>query len=207
MKTIDGTMNALFSEADLVEIMKENPRKAWDVLYRQKRALVLTRILRSLPTWVDHEDALQRFFLKCVPDIIRCFDPSKGFLDHYFNRVLSRFISLERKTIRASKEVSMYTDRGDPIEIMFIDTDERNNVERLAKGKEEARILSDCIESLPRTYRTAMMFYIEHMDQITEAEMADELGISSGSFRQQIYRARKMLRTCFKRKSFPKVRS
>jgi len=170
----------LHSDAQLVRACLRGDQGSQQRLYEQYKRQMYRVCLRYAASREDAEDYLQEAFIRVFRDL-RQFR-MEGPLGAWIRKVVVNSILQQ---LRKRK-------------LDFSDTD-ISELEHLSAREEDvpgnldAQILTKYIQGLPDGYRTVFNMYV--IEGFTHQEIGNMLGISSGTSKSQLSKARAMLRT------------
>jgi RNA polymerase sigma-70 factor (ECF subfamily) len=167
-------------EDQLIIAAKEKDKSAFTALYHKYKRYWFTISLRYNSSSHDAQDCLQNALVKIFSKI-NSFDQSKG----SFKTWSSRIVINESITYLKTKQNSL-TDQLDIIEGSMYYVEEENN--RMSKKN-----IINLIQKLPIGYRQVFNLYV--MEGYSHNEIAEILGISTGTSKSQLFKARRMLQT------------
>ena len=137
----------------------------------------------------DAKDAMQDGFVKVFTNIATFKGESK--FETWMTKLMV-YTAIDN----FKRNSKMYT--FDPMEALLINEDtEEMEIEFERKSNLQEK-LKMCMDDLPTGYKTVFCLYV--VDGFTHNEIAEELGISSGTSKSQLARARKLLQTIVKEK-------
>jgi RNA polymerase sigma factor (sigma-70 family) len=177
----------MFSDEKLVEGCLKGKRSAQKMLYDRYAVKMLGVCLRYLKNREDAEDALQNGFVTVFLklDTYRNDGPLGGWIRKIMVNTALQKIQYD---IREKIQMDKY----------FFGTDLREEIPEeddlsVSVSQED---LYQMISSLPDGYRTVFSLYA--IDDYNHAEIAAMLGISEGTSKSQLFRARELLRKMIK---------
>ena len=155
-------------------------RKAQNQLYGQFGSLWYSICLRYQEKEEDAQDALQNALIKIYTKINQ-FDSAKGSFKSWSARIV---VNENLMLLRKNKNI-------------FTQSPEQLNYERPDRGISandilSARELTKMIQSLPEGYR--MVFNLHVIEGFSHEEIAEKLGISTGTSKSQLYKAKQQLK-------------
>lgn len=164
------------TEKELIKQVVKKRRKAQEELFERYKRLWYSICLRYHSNTDDANDALQNALVNIFTKI-KQFDPDKGNFGSWSSRiVVNENLLLIRKRSRA-----FVTDELND-EIHVYDESE-SALDRLS-----AKELTKLISQMPDGYRTVFNLYV--IEGFTHVEIAEMLGISVGTSKSQLYKAR-----------------
>jgi len=169
-------------EEQLIQGCKKNKRKARNQLYKLYANKFLGICLRYTRNKSQAEDVLHDSFIKIFTKIDQY--SGKGSFEGWMKRIVSNTaIQYLRDN---TKDRSVFEDKE--IDNTAIVEDIEDNIP-LIDSKELMRI----IQSLPDGYKIIFNMYV--FEEMSHREIANNLGISEGTSKSQLHRAKRYLRT------------
>ncbi|UBM60959.1 sigma-70 family RNA polymerase sigma factor [Marinilongibacter aquaticus] len=163
------------SEYELAKGIKEGNRKAQAALFDQYSGLMLAICIRYMGDKMLAEDVMLRGFMKVFEKIDQ-FN-FKGSFEGWVKRIM---VNEALMKIRSKKKVEVDIEE---VSAMTFKTDEARSLEE--------EDLMQMLAQLPDGYRTVFNLYA--IEGYSHAEIAEQLGISEGTSKSQLSRARGML--------------
>lgn len=198
-------MESLPEDAEILDFRNRNDKSAALVRIFAARRLILYLASKSMynATFQDVEDCVSRFIIEEAWNIILKYNPLRASFKTFFVFCLRRFAVNEAMKIyeRVSREISItgggHPEDGEEVNIVLVDNRPENNLDEVVYLKEIEDKLKRCIKNLRPIYRDVLM-----MDEakMSYREMAESLKISEGTVRVRLFRARDILKHCFKEK-------
>ena len=139
----------------------------------------------------DAEDVLQEAFLKAFQHLAEFREDSRFYT--WLVRIAVNEALMKLRKIRSNRTVPLEDkigEDGDPIPRELADW--KPNPEQIFAQAEIENILRDSAQKLPASYRT--VFLLRDMEELSTAEAASVLGLSEGTVKARLFRARLMLR-------------
>lgn len=170
-------MSLFSSEHNLARALKQGDKKAQTHLYDHYSGLMLGICLRYMGDRMAAEDVMLRGFMKIFEKIDQ-FN-FKGSFEGWIKRIM---VNEALMRIRATKNH----------EVNLEDVAASHFETKASSDLEEADLLK-MIESLPLGYRTVFNLYA--IEGYSHSEIAENLGISEGTSKSQLSRARAMLQS------------
>ena len=167
-------LNKLISKA------KKNQRKAQSELYNRFGHLWYSICLRYQNSEEDAQDALQNALIKVYSNLDR-FDEHKGSFKSWSAKIV-----VNENLMFLRKKKDDFLNIADQSEQNYLDYQE--SAEDILSAKE----LTQMIQALPDGYRTIFNLYV--IEGYSHEEIAGQLGISEGTSKSQLYKAKKYLR-------------
>ncbi len=173
--------NSLQKEADLIEACKANDSDAQQIIYELFASKMLSICLRYTRNKDEAQDLMHDAFIKVFLNIKKFRGDSS--LETWITRiVINHTLSSLKKEMKRSKDVSIddveYKLEGETVEET---NDSDVNSQRVLKKMQE----------LPVGYRTILNLYA--IENYSHKQIADELGISVGTSKSQLSKARRYL--------------
>lgn len=167
------------SEEQIIHGVKQGDRDAQTALFTQYRSHWYMICLRYNKDANDALDALQNGLIKIYTKM-HMFDLSKGSFKAWSSQVIvnENLMFLRKRTQSFKVE--------DISEINQIEQEGETPIDMLS-----AEELTKLVQLLPDGYRVVFNMYV--MEGYSHAEIAEELGISSGTSKSQLFKARKLL--------------
>jgi RNA polymerase sigma-70 factor (ECF subfamily) len=139
----------------------------------------------------DAEDVLQEAFLKAFQHLAEFREDSRFYT--WLVRIAVNEALMKLRKIRSNRTVPLEDEigeDGDPIPRELADW--KPNPEQIFAQEEIESILRDAAQKLPASYRT--VFLLRDMEDLSTAEAASVLGLTEGTVKARLFRARLMLR-------------
>lgn len=167
----------------IIEACKENNREAQKELYERFGPTLFAVCLRYTRNRMEAEDFLHEGFIKIFEKIGQY--QGRGPLEGWMRRLMvNTILESFRKNARWK-----FTDESELLEAREPLTPEEEEQE----GDYSLQQLHALIEQLPERYRLVFKLYV--LEDYTHDEIAHEMGISSGTSKSNLARARQWLRT------------
>ena len=175
--------NQIFSESDLINGCKEGNRRMQEEMYRRFSPRMYAVCLRYASNAEEAEDILQEGFIK----IFKKLDSfrGEGSFEGWVRRV---FVNTAIEQFRRKRYLQPVTEREE-------NTIEGKSLSAL-DGLAEKDILA-LIKELSPGYRTVFNMYV--VEGYTHKEIAEMLGISEGTSKSQLSRAKVILQEMVKK--------
>lgn len=164
---------------DILKGCKTKNIKSQEQLYRAFYGFAMSLCLRYCKTYEDAKEVVNDSFLK-VFNKIENFDPELSFKT-WFKRIL---INTAIDHYRANHKQHKYDD--------FNTVTEPGSTEETPLDRLSYEELLKKIQLLPPAYKLAFNLFV--IDGFTHEEIAQKLGISTGTSKSNVARAREMLR-------------
>ncbi|MGR3810833.1 RNA polymerase sigma factor [Jiulongibacter sp. NS-SX5] len=162
-------------EYDLAKAIKQGDRKAQTHLYDRYSGLMLAICIRYLNDKMLAEDVMLQGFMKIFNKIGQ-FN-FNGSFEGWMKRIMVNEALMKLRSVK-SIEVDM-----DEVSASNFKTEESSTLEQ--------EDLMKIVQSLPTGYRTVFNLYA--IEGFSHAEIAEKLGISEGTSKSQLSRARALL--------------
>lgn len=164
----------------LIKKARKRDRKAQAQLYEQFGSLWYSISLRYNADEDDARDALQNALIKIYSNI-KQFDPDRGSFKSWSSRIV-----VNENLMFLRKQKRKFTQA--PEELSYELPDEDQSAMDILSAKELTRM----IQSLPDGYRSVFNLYV--IEGFSHEEIAEQLGISPGTSKSQLFKAKKYLR-------------
>ncbi|MFY0645107.1 MAG: sigma-70 family RNA polymerase sigma factor [Bacteroidia bacterium] len=166
----------MISEEELIKRCKNNDRVAQKELFDIYSGKMMAICLRYCKNQEDAKDLLQDGFYKVLTKIKSFKGQSK--LETWMTRI---FINLSLNSFRHGRKKYYHSELDDNI---------REEEEELTEVRDPKRVVM-ALKELPDIYRIVINMYA--IDGLTHKEISAMLGISEGSSKSRLSRARKLL--------------
>jgi RNA polymerase sigma-70 factor, ECF subfamily len=144
--------------------------------------------LRVLGSREDAEDAVQDGLLAATRSL-KSFEGRSKF-STWLTRVVINAALLQRRKMHGhtitSIDQSNPDEQGLPVAVQLADT--RPNPEEAYLRYEQRATVKRCLQTLPASYRSAL--WLRHIEGMNTQEAADVLGVSEGTLKSRLHRAR-----------------
>ena len=182
MKTGSAVGSRPLEDSELVERARHGDVAAYETLVRRYQGLAV-RAAYTVVGRAEAEDATQEAFVKAYRALPR-FRPGAP-----FRPWLLRIVTNEaRNRLRSSKRREALALRA-----AVVSGDAAPSPEAAAESLEDRRHLLECVERLPQLDREIVAY--RYFLGLSEAEMAESLGIPAGTVKSRLSRAMTRLRT------------
>jgi len=168
-------------EEQLIQGCKKNKRKARNQLYKLYANKFLGICLRYTRNKSQAEDVLHDSFIKIFTKIDQY--SGKGSFEGWMKRIVSNTAIQHLRDI--TKDRSVFEDKEVDNAAIIDDTEEEIP---LVDAKDLMRI----IQLLPDGYKIIFNMYV--FEEMSHREIANNLGISEGTSKSQLYRSKRFLR-------------
>ena len=161
--------------------------EALEELFSRYRSRLYKTAFRVLRNPEDAEDALQEGLLAAFRKL-DTFEGRSQF-STWLTRIVFNAAAMQMRR-RRPEIVNSIDDQPDPAQRSWADRipDQRPNPEEICAQQERRHIVGQCLRSLPVPYRDAAWLCIVQGLKIREA--ADTLGLSRGTLKSQLHRAK-----------------
>ena len=177
------------SEAELIQRCKENDRAAQQVIFKKYSSKMLGICLRYSKNMEDAKDIMHDGFVKVFTTISKFRSDSA--LETWMTRIfINTSISHLREKSKKYNHLSIDDAYTELAEEQTSD-EEKSAVEKM--DKEDALAL---VRKLPEKYQLIINMYA--VEGMSHKDIAKTLGVSEGTSKSQLSRARKMLSEMFK---------
>ncbi len=181
-------------DAALIARIAEGQDKALDLLMRRYKQRLYAFVYRYLREEETAYDIIQETFIRVYRNAGR-YKPAYAVStwiysiatnlcrDHIRRQKLRRWVSLDWTPSGGDQENehSLYDIIPDP----------GSNVEHLMEVRESMKFLDAAIERLPHDLKTALILF--HLEEYSQEQCAEMLGVTVKTIETRVYRARKML--------------
>jgi RNA polymerase sigma-70 factor (ECF subfamily) len=159
--------------------------EAFASLYREFHPRVLGICRYLLGSRDEAEDASSEVFLR-LPKALRSYDRDLPFA-RWLSTVAGRYCLdlLRRRSLERRRLVPVNPDQPEPVASV------RSPLESLLSSEEQASVQA-AVARLPEMYRTPLV--LRYYRELSYAEISDRLGISQGTVKTRIFRAKRELR-------------
>lgn len=163
---------------ELIILCKQQDAKAQGELYKRYSGVLFSICLRYSPNYTEAEDNLQDAFITILKKVVQFKD--KGSFEGWMKRVTVNTV-LQKYRKQRVFDIA----REDQIKDEVDEEIEETNV--------PLDFLLKIIQELPDRYRLVFSMYV--MDDYSHKEIANMLGISDGTSKSNLARARGILKT------------
>lgn len=182
-------MNLDKSEKKLIQDCIDYKRKAQSIFYKKYYGMLMSICLRYVNNREDALDILNQSYLKIFAEL-KNFDPNKGQLKSWMYRItMNKSIDHYRKQ---AKRRTINHELKDQYCDLPTDYDPISDL--------TAKELLALIHELSPAYRIVFNLYV--IESMNHKEIAKELGISEGSSKSNLFKARKNLRVLWAEKNY-----
>ena len=172
----------------LVSAARSGNTSAFVELYERHSRKVLPRIYRITKNREDAEDAFQDAVLRAFVHI-KGFEGRSNFTS-WLTRIAinSALMALRKRRTRAEISIEQMCDDAE-ISRAWEPPDQAENPETYYAQRESQQLLRNAMERLPGIFREAME--LQHAQDYSTTQVADELGISPSAAKSRLMRARR----------------
>ncbi len=174
--------NQTFTDADLIQGCIQGDRRMQKALYDKYAGKMYAVCLRYMGNADDAQDILQDGFIKVYKNLERF--RGEGSFEGWVRRI---FVNTAIEQIRKKKNDLSLTEKEESIELKSVTAIENINEKDLMK----------VIRELSPGYRAVFNLYV--VEGYSHKEIGDMLGISEGTSKSQLARARMILQEKIKR--------
>jgi RNA polymerase sigma-70 factor (ECF subfamily) len=187
----------VLDEPQLIARLRAGEESAFEQLVRSTSGKLLASARRILRNEDDARDAVQSAFIRAFQSLSRFREEAR--ISTWLHRILVNE-ALMRLRSRATAEASI-----DELLPTFLqdghqtrDTiDWSESAEAALVRAETAAVVRRLIDQLPETYRTVLL--LRDIEEMTNAEIAEMLGVSKNVVKVRVHRARQALRALLER--------
>ena len=166
------------STEELIKRCQDNDRQAQELLYRKYSSVLYGMCLKYAPNQMEAEDNLQDAFITIYQRIAQY--QGKGSFEGWMKRIAINTV------LQKYRQKRLYDLPADDLIEEKIDDDADNHSATLPLP-----FLLGVIQELPERYRLVFNLYV--LDGHTHKEIAELLGISDGTSKSNLARARQLL--------------
>jgi RNA polymerase sigma-70 factor (ECF subfamily) len=186
-----------FDEPALVARLRAGEESAFEQLVRSNSGRLLAAARRLLHNEEDARDAVQSAFIRAFQSIGRFREESR--LSTWLHRILVNEALMKLRS-RKGKEESIddllpsFQEDGHQVRET---ADWSDLADKALERAETAKMVNRLIGELPESYRTVLVLW--DIEGMSNAEIAEMLGISANLVKVRLHRARQALRTLLER--------
>jgi len=194
MKAAINVLGSVDAEEVLLQRLKAGDEAAYETLVHELGPRMLATAHRLLGNEQDARDAVQESYLSAFKALASFHGRSR--LSTWLHRIVVNVALMKLRTRRRHAELSIepflpaFTEDGHRLDPRPAWT---TTSEALLEREETCRTVRGCIDRLPVDYRTIVM--LRDIEELDTEETARVLGISTGSVKTRLHRARQALRT------------
>lgn len=185
-----NTVKQTWDLEEVIELCKKSDRRAQEQLFRHFYGKMLAVCLRYIQDRDSAQEVLQEGFIK-VFDNIKGYD-SKGSFEGWVRRIMANSAIDAIRKIRKDTKIS-----DDVNDFKYIPEDEEDG-EAWDITTLKAEVAMEAIQRLSPAYRTVFNLYV--LEEYTHKEIAEKLGISEGTSKSNLAKAKMNLQTFLKQK-------
>ncbi len=187
--TANGIYNAK-SDFDLAQASARGDIKAFETLYERHHRRVYSLCLRMLANATEAEDLTQEVFIQLFRKV-GSFRGESAFTTWLHRMTVNHVLMHFRKRGVKYEKTTEEGEIGDLQDIIQSVAERPHHVDRLALDK--------AVSDLPRGYRT--VFVLHDVEGFEHEEIAKMLGVSVGTSKSQLHKARMRLREFLNKKA------
>ena len=169
----------LLNTKDLIEKSKSGDRKAQQQLYKRLCAPMMGVCIRYMKNEVDAEDVLLEGFYKVFSNLKKFSYESEQAFFGWVKRIMVN-------------EALMKLRRNKEIQILTINEDLDKEIDISPLEALQTADLLKIIREIPLGYRTVFNLY--EVEGYSHQEISEQLGVSVGTSKSQLFKAKKLLR-------------
>ena len=169
----------LLNTKDLIEKSKSGDRKAQQQLYKRLSAPMMGICFRYMKSKEDAEDVLLEGFHKVFRNLKKFSYENDNAFFGWVKRIM---VNEALMKLRKNKE----------IQVLSINEDLDQEVDVSPLSSLQTADLLNMIRSIPVGYRTVFNLY--EVEGYSHQEISQQLGISAGTSKSQLFKAKKLLR-------------
>lgn len=171
----------MLPEDKLIELCKKGKQQAQEELYDRFSAAMLSTCMRYTGNRAEAEDLLQEGFIKIFKNITEFKAKNQGSLASWIKTIMvNTSISYLRK-----KKQHLFIEN---IESLHIFENEEDTIDENENEQPDSEQLMKMISELPDGYRIVFNMYV--LEDYGHKEIAQILGISEGTSKSQLSKAR-----------------
>jgi RNA polymerase sigma factor (sigma-70 family) len=174
---------------EIIELCKKSDRRAQEQLFRHFYGKMLAVCLRYIQDRDSAQEVLQEGFIK-VFDNIKGYD-SKGSFEGWVRRIMANSAIDAIRKVRKDTKIS-----DDVNDFKFLPEEDEGEEWDITTLKAETAM--EAIQQLSPAYRTVFNLYV--LEEYTHREIAEKLGISEGTSKSNLAKAKMNLQNILKQK-------
>jgi RNA polymerase sigma-70 factor, ECF subfamily len=176
-----------FDDKDLIQRFKSGNVSAFEELLRRYQDRVYNLCRHMVDDRDDARDAAQDVFIKAFR-ALKSYKPDAGFYTWIYRIAVNTCLDFKKK-----RQVP-------PLDVELMDSFPSGGPfpEEVYESKEAGRIIEAALQRLPKKLRAAIV--LREMEGLSYEETASVLGISTGTVKSRIARAREQLRGFLQKK-------
>ncbi|HYS56296.1 MAG TPA: sigma-70 family RNA polymerase sigma factor [Thermoanaerobaculia bacterium] len=188
----------IFDEPQLIARLRAGEESAFEQLVRSTSGRLLAAARRLLRNEEDARDAVQNAFIRAFQSLSKFREESR--ISTWLHRILVNEALMKLRSRPRAEDESI-----DHLLPTFVadghqtrDTvDWSETAEEALEREETAALIRRKIDELPDDYRTVIV--MRDLEEMSNPEIADALGISTNLVKVRLHRARQALRTLLER--------
>jgi RNA polymerase sigma-70 factor (ECF subfamily) len=189
--------NIALDEPTLVARLRAGEESAFEQLVRSTSGRLLATARRLLRNEEDARDAVQSAFIRAFQSLGRFRQESR--LSTWLHRILVNEALMRLRSRKSSEEsiddlLPSFQEDGHQVRET---ADWSDLADKSLERAETAEMVNRLIEQLPESYRTVLV--LRDIEGMSNAEIAEMLGISTNLVKVRLHRARQALRTLIER--------
>ena len=185
----EAQATALAGERKLIEACQRGDREAFEALYQAHHRPVYLFLFSILRSKEQAEDTAQDVFVKLFTQV-RSYRFQSSFLHWLFRLARNAAIdSLRRGKVRQAVSLDADSDKNHPIQERLAGNEPLAS-DSLVASERATRVRHE-VEALPEAFREVLA--LGEWGEQSYEEIAQALGISEGTVKSRIFRARQML--------------
>jgi RNA polymerase sigma-70 factor (ECF subfamily) len=190
-------MSAFADDADFVARLQAGDNGAFEQLVRRTTGPLLATARRFVRNEDDARDAVQSAFVRALQALPKFRQESR--LSTWLHRILVNecLMRLRRRHDDVELDEELLPAFQADGHQLQPSTDWSESAEAAIERRETSAIVQAAIDQLPETYRTVLI--LRDIEELTPAEAAEMLGISTNTLKVRLHRARQALRTLLQR--------
>jgi len=180
--------DSIREDAELIWSALQGKESAFAKLLKKYRRQVYSLALRMLGQEEDAEDTAQEAFMRAFQSLESC-DRSRPFLRWIYK--ITYNLCVDRYRRKRPFAISLDQTIGEE-ETQIELVDGSPSPEELVGRREEQRMLTELLHSLPSRYRVVVV--LRHQEDLSYEAIAEILGLPLGTVKARMHRAHNMLR-------------
>lgn len=172
------------SDYDLTVMVVKGDHDAFSELINRYKNLVYSVVLRMVNDKEDANDQAQEIFIKLYKNIQRYNNEYK--FSTWVIRIATNHIIDFRRRSKNHIEAGSLDHMEDCV------TEHISSAEEVYIAKEQSKMLSDAVESLPDMYKLPIVLY--HQQGMSYQEISDIVGEPISKIKNRLFRARRLLK-------------
>ncbi len=178
----------MVSDDQLIHDCRKGKKQAYSLLYKKYASVLLGMCMRYTQNRQEAQDVLQEGFIKIFQKIDTF--QGKGSFEGWMKRIMvNTAINYYKKNKKYQVQESLDADHSRQVS----NNEEEENVWVETEEPLSRELLLKLVNDLPAGYRLVFNMYV--FEGLTHKEIAGELGISEGTSKSQLAKARKQLKT------------